>query len=149
MNIAAKSLQPCPTLSNPMDCSPPASSVHGILQAKILEWVAMASSRGSSQSRDWTRISYISCFGRQILYHQLHPGSPYIYVYPPLFWISFWNHFPLGSVWDKWTWYREPRTLDDFQMHCMTFPRQLHWLDRAHGFLLLWVPSPKSLLVCF
>ena len=42
----------CPTLCDPMDCSPPASSVHGILQARILEWVAMPSSRGSSRPRD-------------------------------------------------------------------------------------------------
>ena len=39
--------QSCPTLCNPMDCSPPGSSVHGILQARTLEWVAMPSSRGS------------------------------------------------------------------------------------------------------
>ena len=44
----AQSLQLCPTLCDPMDCSPPGSSVHGILQARILEWVAMPSSRGSS-----------------------------------------------------------------------------------------------------
>ena len=44
----AKSLQLCPTLCDPMDCSPPGSSVHGILQARILAWVAMLSSRESS-----------------------------------------------------------------------------------------------------
>ena len=44
----AKLLQSCPTLRNPMDHSPPGFSVHGILQAKMLEWVAMPSSRGSS-----------------------------------------------------------------------------------------------------
>ena len=49
--------QSCPTLCNPMDCSPLCSSVHGILQAKIREWVAMPSSRGSSWSRDQTRVS--------------------------------------------------------------------------------------------
>ena len=72
----AKLLQSCPTLCNSMDCSPPGSSVHGILQAGILEWVAMPSSKGSSQPRDWTRISYISCIGRQVLYHWHHLGSP-------------------------------------------------------------------------
>ena len=41
--------QPCPTLCDPMDCSPPGSSVHGILKARILEWVAVPSSRGSSR----------------------------------------------------------------------------------------------------
>ena len=43
----AKSLQLCPTLCDPMDCSPPGSSDHGILQARTLEWTAMPSSRGS------------------------------------------------------------------------------------------------------
>ena len=62
--VCAKSLQSCPTLYNPMDCSLPGSSVHGILQARILERVAMSSSRGSSQSRDRTHVSYISCMER-------------------------------------------------------------------------------------
>ena len=57
--VHAKCLQSCPTLCNPMDCSPPGSSVHEILQATILEGVAMPSSRGSSPPRDWTRVSYI------------------------------------------------------------------------------------------
>ena len=51
--------QSCLILCNPMNCSPPDSSVHGILQARILEWVAMFSSRGSSQSRDRTQVSRI------------------------------------------------------------------------------------------
>ena len=48
------------TLCNPMDCSPPGSSVQGILQARILEWVAISSSRASSQPRDQTCSCYIS-----------------------------------------------------------------------------------------
>ena len=51
--------QSCPTLCDPMDCNPPGSSVHGILQARILEWVAISFSRGSSQPRDRTRVSRI------------------------------------------------------------------------------------------
>ena len=66
---AAKSLQSCLILCNPMDQSPSGSSVRGILQAKILDWVAMPSSRGSSQPRDQTRIFNVSCVGRGILYH--------------------------------------------------------------------------------
>ena len=61
--------QSCPTLCNPMDCSPPGSSVHEILQARVLEWVAISSSRGSSQPRDGTQVSCDSCIGRWILYH--------------------------------------------------------------------------------
>ena len=47
-------------LYNPMDCSPPGSTIHGILQGRILEWVAMPSSRGSSRPRDWTLVSCIA-----------------------------------------------------------------------------------------
>ena len=58
--------QSCPTLCDPMDCSSPGSSVHGIFQVKTLEWVAISSSDGSSWARDWT---HVSCIGRLILYH--------------------------------------------------------------------------------
>ena len=51
--------QSCPTFYDSVDCSPPGSSVHGILQAWILEWVAISFSRGSSQTRDQTQISHI------------------------------------------------------------------------------------------
>ena len=70
--VQAKSLQLCPTLFDPMDCSPSGSSTHGIFQARILEWVALPSSRGSFQPRDKISISYVFCIGRQILYHQHH-----------------------------------------------------------------------------
>ena len=60
--------QLCPTLCNPLYCSLPGSAVHGILQARMLEWVAIPFSRGSSQPRDQTRVSCVSCIGRQILY---------------------------------------------------------------------------------
>ena len=63
----AKSLQSCLTLCDPMECSPPGSSVHGVLQARILEWVAMPPSRRSSWRGDWTCFSFVSCFGRQFL----------------------------------------------------------------------------------
>ena len=49
--------QSCPTLCDPMDCSPPGSSVHGIFQARVLEWVAISFSRGSSHPRDRTPVS--------------------------------------------------------------------------------------------
>ena len=54
-------------LVTPMDCSPPGSSVHGILQARIQEWVAISYSKGSSWPRDQTQILCISCMGRRIL----------------------------------------------------------------------------------
>ena len=55
-----------------MDCGLPGSSVHGILQARILKWAAISFSKGSSQPRDQTRV-YLHC--RQILYHLSHPYS--------------------------------------------------------------------------
>ena len=61
--------QSCPTLWNPLDCSSPGFSVPGILQARIVEGVAMPSSRGSFQIMDQTQVSCISCIGTQILYH--------------------------------------------------------------------------------
>ena len=65
--VLAKWLQSCSTLGHPLDCSLPGFSVHEILQARILEWVVTPSSRGSSQPRDWTCISSVSWFGRQVL----------------------------------------------------------------------------------
>ena len=62
--------QSCPTLCNPMDCSPPGSSVHATLQARILEQVAISFSRGSSGPRDRTIVSCIVCIGRWLLYHR-------------------------------------------------------------------------------
>ena len=61
-----------PAFCNPVDCSLLGSSVHGIFQARILDWVAISYSRGYSQPRDQTYISRVSCIGRWILYH---PGS--------------------------------------------------------------------------
>ena len=79
--LVAKS---CPILCDPMDCSQPGSSVHGLSQARILEWVAIFFSGGSSWPRNWTGISYI---GRWFFFLPLsHQGSPYILqIGPPLF----------------------------------------------------------------
>ena len=51
-----------------MDCNPPGSTVHGILQAKLLEWVAIFSSRGSARPKEQSCVSWISCIGRWVLY---------------------------------------------------------------------------------
>ena len=69
MCLCANSLQSCPTLCDPMDCSPPGSSVHDVIQSRILEWVAMSFSRGSSQQRDWSLILYVFFIGRRVFYH--------------------------------------------------------------------------------
>ena len=61
--MCVKSPQFCLTLCGPMDCSPSRSSVHGIFQARVLEWVAISFSRGSPLPRDWPQVS---CIGRRI-----------------------------------------------------------------------------------
>ena len=72
---AAKSRQSCPTLCDPINGSPPGSPVPGILQERILDWVAMLSSRGSSQPRG-SNLGLPHC--RQILYQLSHKGNPRI-----------------------------------------------------------------------
>ena len=67
--VARLVTQSCPTLCGPMDCSLPGSSVHGVLQARILEWVAISSSSGSFRPRDQICVSCIYCVNRQSLYH--------------------------------------------------------------------------------
>ena len=66
-SVQCSATQLCPTLLQPNGCSLPSSSVNGISQARILECVAISYSRGSSQPRDWTHVSCISCIDRQIL----------------------------------------------------------------------------------
>ena len=61
--------QSCQTVCDPMDCSLPGFSVHGIVQARILEWIGISCNKGSSQPRDQTHVSCIFCVGRQILYY--------------------------------------------------------------------------------
>ena len=60
--------QSCSTLCDPMDCSPPGSSVHTIFQRRLLEWVVISFSEGSSWSKDWTHIPCSFCTGRCILF---------------------------------------------------------------------------------
>ena len=66
---------------NDKTCSPPGSSVHGILQARILEWVAMPSSRGPSRPRGRTCVSYISWIGRRVFLPLAPPGKPIYVIY--------------------------------------------------------------------
>ena len=66
---AAKSLQSCPNPCNPIDGSPPGSPVPGILQARILEWVVVSFSRGSSWPRDWICVSCVSCIAGRFFTH--------------------------------------------------------------------------------
>ena len=81
--------QSCPTLWNTMDWNPPGSSVQGILQARILEWVAIPSSRGSFQSRDRTQVSHI--VGRLFTVWATKEAQKVIRYYKMFFWFS--SHF--------------------------------------------------------
>ena len=73
LHVCVVVAESCLTLCDPMDCSSPGSSVHGILQARILEWVASPFSKRSSRPRDQTQVS--CC--RQIVYHLSHQGRPH------------------------------------------------------------------------
>ena len=70
-SFASSAAQSCLTLCDARDGSPPGSSVHGLSQARMLEWVVLPFSRGSAQPRDRTCVS---CIGRWILYHLSHQG---------------------------------------------------------------------------
>ena len=73
--MCAKSFNCVQLFTTPWTVAYQAPLSMGFLQTRILEWVAMPSSRESSPPRDWTRISYVS-LGRRVLYHQHHLGSP-------------------------------------------------------------------------
>ena len=136
------SLQSCLTLCDPIDCSPPGSSVHGILQARILERVATPSSRGSFWPRDGTRVPYNSCTAGRLCITE-PPGKPPLLLYlwakpspPPFF-------FRL--------------TYKTCFFHLPSFnPKQLHWFlcwsSNIAGSLLrkdlyLLFPLPGQLLL--
>ena len=72
---ACSAPQLCPTLRDAMDYSPPGSSLHGISQARILEWVASSFSRRSSRSRDWPLVSYVSALAGGFFTGE-PPGDP-------------------------------------------------------------------------
>ena len=81
--------QSCPTLCNPVDCSPPGSTVHGILQARILEWVTISFSRGSSWPRDRTQVPHIG--GRH--FYLWATIMIYMYVYIRIYMILYNPHY--------------------------------------------------------
>ena len=98
------------TLCDPMDCSPPGSSVHGILQTRILEWAAIPFSRGSSKPRDQTWVSRIAgrFFFRNPQFPHVadlsHQGSPWFLTRMP----SLFNN--MNSLFNKWHWEKQATT---------------------------------------
>ena len=131
--MCAKLPQSCPTLCDPMDCNPPVSSDHGILQARILEWVAMPSSRRSSRPRDWTHVltspaltdgffTLQYCIGFAIHWHESATGVrvPHLKSPPTSLPIPSLRvvpvHQPQASSIVHWTW-----TGDSFHIWCYTY----------------------------
>ena len=120
--MCTKSLQSCPTLCDPMDCSPPATSVHRILQAIILNWVAIPYSRGYSWPRDRTHISMSPALAGRffrtsaritilIIWYQLQCGSRGVpHATKQL--IHFWHYLVRKSIRGHRTRAQSHKTLD-------------------------------------
>ena len=96
--------QSCPTLCDPLNCSLPGSSIRGIFQARILEWVAISFCRGSSLPRDWTRVSCIldRCFTvwatREVCDVKSVPKSSSFFVSPPIALCAFLRSFLIFAL---------------------------------------------------
>ena len=145
--------QSCPTLFDSMDCNPPGSSVHGILQARILEWVAISFSRGSSWHRDWTRTFCISCIGRWNLYNCATWEALYDTHYPLKYYTVTCLMFPtlhrFGADLFTRTHRSVSRTAD---AHTYLLSKWIHSLSASLGFCLdtawlrirSWHPVPKA-----
>ena len=96
--VSAQSLQSYLTFCAPMDCSPPGCSVLGILQARILEWIAISSSRGSSWPRERNCVSCVSCTCRQILYCWATREVPFFLIFLCEIFSNFPSLFPLSLL---------------------------------------------------
>ena len=147
--------QSCPTLCDPIDCSPLGTFVHEIFQVRILEWVAISFSGRSSQPRDRTHVFCVSCIGRKILYHSCHLllllllscfgrvrlcATPEMAAYQALLSLGFsrqehWSGLPFPSPVhesEKWKWSRlvsDPMdcSLPGSSVHGIFQARVLEW----------------------
>ena len=97
--MCVSSLQSCPTLSDPMDGSPPGTSVHGILQARILEWMVTSFSRGSFQPRERIRVSCVCCIASVLLTAE-PPGVAIKQTEGVTLWVSVYLCFPVQMHYD-------------------------------------------------
>ena len=124
--------QSCATLCDPVVYSSPGSSVYRIFQAR-LEWAATPCSRGSSQTRDQTHISYTCCIGRQILYQLNYHGSPFCF-------------------WSLWIMLLQTFVLKSLCEHMLSFSLARYWKKELRV-CRVWQPTPvllpgKSLVGC-
>ena len=117
----AQLLQSCPTLCDPMDCSPPGSPVGGILQERILEWVVMPFSKGSSWPRIQTHISYLSYIAGRFFTHWAI-GEALKLAYGP---------FPHPLVTD-WVPVQYRTLSNTVTQHEHSWPYPWHWLHGIH-----------------
>ena len=103
--VHAKLLQSCTTLCDPMDWSLPNSSVHGIIQTRVLEWVTMVSSRGPSWPQDWTCVSWVSCIVGRFFTHWATWEAHICCLYLGTFLQSFLDYsaFYLSNSWVLYT----------------------------------------------
>ena len=116
--------QSCPTLCDPMDCSLPGFSVHGIFQARVLEWVAISFSRGSSRPRDRTWVSCIA--GRHFTHRQhIKKQRHYFSNKSPSSQSYGFSIHPVMYGCESWTIKRaECQSIDAFKLWCW---RRLFW----------------------
>ena len=120
--LNAKSLQLCLTLCDLMGCSLPGSPVHGILQARILKWVAMPSSKGIFLTPGPDLGLLLSCTGRHVLYHQCHLGiclaKKFVQVFLTILWKNPSELLDQSHIY-RYTYTKahvltlEPKSLDD------------------------------------
>ena len=127
-------------LCNPVDCTPPGSSVHGIFQARTLEWVAISFPRGSS----WTRYqTHISCISRQILSHWTIREALHLIVNENMdnykgCWASLVaqmvKHLP--AMWETWVWFlgQEDPLGKEMATHSSTLAWKIPWMESLVGY---------------
>ena len=147
-----QSAQSRPTLCDPMDCNPPGSSVHGILQARILEWAAMPSSMDSSWLRDWTHL--LQLLYRWVILYQYITGKKIgcIFHLTKSFWVpqQLWNKVDDVLILEKkeWTW----NLGDMFQDHIAKGSEALYfWVGsfsvcRGLSILQKWICNSWTIL---
>ena len=125
--------QSCPTLCDPMDCSLPGSSVHGIFQAIALEWIAISFSRGSSQPRDWTRVSRI--LDRRFTFWATREV---LGVYKPRILVNSWNYLVINIL---------LVSLENAHVFCLSHQACFHLLDILKSPLLCFVKHTDWLYI--
>ena len=125
--------QLCPSLWDSMDCSPPASSIHGIAQAITLEWIATPISRGSSLPRDQTDISYLSCIaGRFFTFSATWEALKQR-------WVSFF-----GEIYHYHIRLQPYRLQSDYIRLHIRFQHLSFWLKKSIIMYVLW----EELVIC-